>query len=131
MIENEKFNPGYELEKERICFSFSGIIQKDLDVVKEHWNTHHIRDSRHDTVPGRPDELFCLPEDHGGVDGLIRPISAAQIDQFRENGLQVEEETNVYQEYFNYVLSNSDLQEPRDWKEAENLYLALLSVARG
>jgi len=51
---------------------------------------------------------------------LILPISAAQIDHFRENFLQVEEETNVYQEYFNYVLSNSDLQEPRDWKEAEN-----------
>lgn len=131
MIENEKFNPGNELEKECIWFSFSGIIQKDLDFVKEHWNTHRIRDSRHDTVPGRPDELFCLPEDHGGVDGLILPISAAQIDHFRENFLQVEEETNVYQEYFNYVLSNSDLQEPRDWKEAENLYLALLSVARG
>jgi len=94
-------------------------------------DTHRIRDSWHDTVPGGPDELFCLPEDHGGVDSLILPISAAQIDHFRENFLQVEEETNVYQEYFNYVLSNSDLQEPRDWKEAENLYLALLSVTRG
>lgn len=130
MIENEKFNLGSELEKECIWFSFSGIIQKDLDFVKEHWNTHRIRDSWHDTVPGRPNELFCLPEDHGGVDGLILPISAAQIDHFRDNFLQVEEETNVYQEYFNYVLSNSDLQEPRDWKEAESLYLDLLSVAR-
>jgi len=34
MIENEKFNPGIELEKECIWFSFSGIIQKDLDFVK-------------------------------------------------------------------------------------------------
>ena len=78
MIENEKFNPGSEIEKECIWFSFSGIIQKDLDFVKEHWNTHRIRDSRHDTVPGRPDELFCLPEDHGGVDGLILPMSSTQ-----------------------------------------------------
>ena len=43
MIENEKFNPGSELEKECIWFSFSGIIQKDLDFVKEHWNTPHKR----------------------------------------------------------------------------------------
>lgn len=62
MIENEKFNPNSELENECIWFSFSGIIQKDLDFVKEHWNTQRIRDSRHDT-----DELFSLPEDQGEV----------------------------------------------------------------
>ena len=49
------------------------------DLVKEHWNTHHIRDSRHDTVPGRHDELFCLPEDHGGVDGLILPFQLHKL----------------------------------------------------
>ena len=85
MIKNKKFNPGNELEKECIWVSFSGIIQKDLDFVKGHWNTHRIRDSRHDAVPGRPNELFCQPEDHGGVHGLILPISAAKIDHFRDN----------------------------------------------
>ena len=79
MIEKEKCKPGSELEKECIWFSFSGIVKKELDLAKEHWNTHHIRDSRHDTVPGRHDELFCLPEDHGGVDGLILPFQLHKL----------------------------------------------------
>ena len=83
MIENRKFNPSSELIKKKyIWFSFTGFIRKGLDFVSEHWNTHRIRDSRHDTVPGRPDELLSLLEDHGGVDGLILPILAAQVDHF-------------------------------------------------
>ena len=45
-----------------LWFSFSKIVQRELDEVREHWNSHHIRKSRHDTVAGRPDELFYLPE---------------------------------------------------------------------
>ena len=41
---------------------FAEIIQKDLDFVSLHWNTHYIRRSRHDTVAGKPDELYFLPE---------------------------------------------------------------------
>ena len=38
---------------------------KDLNTVpKDHWNTHLIRKSRHETDSGRPDELFHLPELH-------------------------------------------------------------------
>ena len=58
LIEKDEFHPGNQLEEEALWYCFSRILQEDLDLVREHWNTHRIRDSKHDTVPGRPDELF-------------------------------------------------------------------------
>ena len=47
------------------------FLQNDLDTVKEHWNTHCIRKSRYNTVAGRPDSIFYLPEQHGGVGNIL------------------------------------------------------------
>ena len=44
---------------------FSNILQFELDKVKHEWNSHFIRQSRHCTVPGIPDELYYLPHTHG------------------------------------------------------------------
>ena len=58
LIEKDEFHPGNQLEEEALWYCFSRILQEDLDLVREHWNTHRIRNSKHDTVPGRPDEFF-------------------------------------------------------------------------
>ena len=47
-----------EMNKECLWYCFSGMLQADCNAVKEHWNTHYIRQSRHNTVKGRPDSLF-------------------------------------------------------------------------
>ena len=61
LMECEVFTPGNDLEMECLWFCFSNLIQQDLDHVKDHWNTHYIRRSRYDTVPGRPMNYFiCL-----------------------------------------------------------------------
>ena len=39
--------------------------------MKEYWNTHYIRASRHETIPGVPDILFYLPERSGCIDCLV------------------------------------------------------------
>ena len=38
-----KLNTSDRLEKECLCFCFSGLIQTDLNRSLEHWNTHYIR----------------------------------------------------------------------------------------
>ena len=53
-MEQEIFNPGDEIQMACLCFSFSQLLQDDLD-----------NDISHDTISGRPDELFFLPELHG------------------------------------------------------------------
>ena len=90
MIERAHLNTDNGLEMECLWICFSSLIQKDLDLVKEQWNTRRIRASRHDTVAGIPDELYHLPERHGGVDGLALNISERQINFAKENFLQYE-----------------------------------------
>ena len=74
LVEHEMFNPGDEIQMACLLFCFAHLRQDDLDKVKELWNTHLIRGSRHNTISGRPNELFFLPELHGGEDGLLHPI---------------------------------------------------------
>ena len=68
MSESGMLNIGNQLHMECLWFCFSSILQKDLDGVIEHWNTHRIRRSRHGTVPGVPDVLYFLPKTSGRSD---------------------------------------------------------------
>ena len=77
------FYPGNTLHEECLWFCFADLIQQDLYFVKIHWNTHYIRQSRHDTVlPGKPDELYFLPENFGVLD-LLQPVSPEKLDEAR------------------------------------------------
>lgn len=128
LMEQEIFNPGDEIQMACLWFCFAQLLQDDLDKVKEHWNTHLIRGSRHDTISGRPDELFFLPELHGGEDDLLHPVLDDEIQSIREN-LTYEEENTIYQEYFEYVLDNTELQLPNSFEEGLSLYKQLLEIA--
>ena len=50
LMEQEIFNPGDEIQMACLWFCFAQLLPDDLDKVKEHWNTHLIRGSRHDTI---------------------------------------------------------------------------------
>ena len=128
LMEQEIFNPGNVLQTACLWFCFAQLLQDDLDNVKEHWNTHLIRASRHDTISGRPDELFFLPELHGGEDGLLHPILDDEIKSIREN-LTYDEEKSIYQEYFEYVLDNTEFRLPNSFEEGLSLYKQLLEIA--
>ena len=78
-----------------LWFCFAQLLQDDLDKVKEHWNTHLIRGSRYDTISGRPDELFLLPELHRGENGQLYPILDDEIQSIREK-LTYEEDKSIY-----------------------------------
>lgn len=108
---------------------FCWYLQNDLDKVKHHWNSHYIRASRYDTIKGTPDELYFLPERHGGVDNLIQAISSEQLEYLSEN-LIFNEVENDYQEYFDYLILNSELQMPVDWRDALDLYNAIIHIAQ-
>ena len=69
---------------ECLWYCFHQLLQAELDRVKDHWNTHRIRKSRHDTVPGRPDSLYFLPQLHGVIDCLFE-IPGAQVEFGLEN----------------------------------------------
>ena len=120
---------GNTFHMECLWFCFNEVIQQDLNFVKMHWNTHHIRPSRYETVSGKPDELFFLSERHGVVDQL-RPIAETQMeDVISQNDLACSDEDNDYQEYFKYVCDLESLSAPKDWHESLNLFHYLITLA--
>ena len=102
--------------------------------MKEYWNTHYIRPSRHDTVPGVPDILFYLPERSNGSNCLI-PVSNDRIAEMRthhmitENMEEDTDEENLFQEYFQYDVDHEELEYPDNADEAILLFSYLLEKA--
>lgn len=118
----------YKLSKECLWYCFSGVLQNDLDTVKEHWNTHRIRKSRYNTVAGRPDSIFYLPEQHGGVGNILMQVPENEINYATEEIVEMEQ-GNDHQEYFDYVTEALRLPPASDWQEAHRLYNRLMHVA--
>ena len=129
MVEGRVVDLTLGLEMECLWFCFFRLLQKILDEVKEHWNTHRIRGSRHDTVRGRPDSLYCLPELHGATDQFLLPISEAESGYARSHVIESDYDSD-YQEYFQYVCGLCGLEQPNDWKQALELYDILLQFAQ-
>lgn len=54
-----------DIHREALWFCFADVLQDDLDKVKDYWNSHCIRKSKHATVSGVPDMMYFLPEEFG------------------------------------------------------------------
>lgn len=115
------------LQMECLWFSFSPLIQKELDEVCRHWNSHYIRKSRHDTVAGRPDELFYLPE-CVDAENQLQAIGNAKFQDMFQYCHDYQEEY-LYQEYFRTIATHGQFEEPNSWQEALDLYRQLLAIA--
>ena len=100
LMDRGVFLPGNTLHQECLWFCFAELIQQDLDFVKIHWNTHYIGQSRCDTVPRKPDELYFLPENFGASD-LLQPVSPEKLDEARMKYKKTDSK-NDFQEYFNH-----------------------------
>lgn len=117
-----------EIHKECLWYCFSCVLQKECDHVREHWNTHRIRKSRHDTVPGRPDSLFFLPEYHGGATDLLLKVPVIEINEVSQQCIE-EAENNVHEQYFEYVKASLGVSKPTTWQGAFELFQKLISIA--
>ena len=121
------YDPTLDIHKAALWFCFSNILQSDLDFVKEHWNSHLIRKSRFDTISGRPDVIFELPENYGAAD-CLKSVQRNDIQTARQSIIR-ECETDDYQEYFRYVIDNYAVEMPENLEDAINLYKMLLDVS--
>ncbi|CAB3995690.1 Hypothetical predicted protein [Paramuricea clavata] len=110
-----------------LWFCFKNILQADLDSVKDNWNSHYIRRSRHDTIPGRPNELYYLPENSGFQDHKCD----VSEEQLRDMGIYCElpDDDNTFEQYFGYVMESQNLVPPSTWREALFLYNNLMHFA--
>ena len=101
------------LHVECLWFSFADLLQKNLNEVKELWNSHYIRKSRYDTLQGRPDSLYYFPELQNGESNLLLPVLESERLYAREHIICEHDAPNNYQRYFMYVMENCSLQKPQ------------------
>ena len=122
------------LHKETLWFCFADLLQTDLDKVKDYWNSHRIRKSKHATASGVPDMMYFLPEEFGYSDCLL-PVPSAKLTEMENRIEEMEggqDETDpVYAEYFQYVMEKNDLSSPTTVLEAGTLFEKLTKFAMG
>ena len=105
-----------EMNKECLWYCFSGMLQADCNAVKEHWNAHYIRQSRHDTVKGRPDSLLFLPEYHSVMNNLLSSVESSEIECVSQQ-IIVKQDFDEYQEYLTMFVKVSILKPPLPGKK--------------
>ncbi|XP_066935846.1 uncharacterized protein [Clytia hemisphaerica] len=115
-----------ELMMEALWYAFSDVLQRDLDEVRFHWNTHYIRKSAFGMTAGRPDSLYYLPELAGSEDRK-QAVPFEKIQDVSEN-VVVRDYRNEYSEYFDHVMETNRLEKPEDWRAALDLYNFFLDV---
>ena len=127
LVSRNIFDSTDAFQVEALWFSFSGLLQEELNFVMEHWNTHSIRKNRFGTVSGRPDALYYLSESFGGTPNLMQNVPDQELQYSWEN-LIIHEEENLYFEYFKYVMNELNLSYPSSWEEALTLYQSFVEA---
>ena len=117
-----------ELSQECLWYTFSPLLQKELDDIVLHWNTHYIRKSRINTIGGRPHSLYFLPVNYGAEDLKI-DVSLEEIQQVSTN-IAENDYDNYYTDYFDYLTSSIGITIPTNWREAWDIYSQLMEAAQ-
>ena len=87
---------------------------------------HFIRQPRHNTVSGVPDELYYLPQTRGFEDCGFE-VSADDICGQAELAKEVDDELL---EYFKYVVREEGLTHPpEDWRQARDMSEKIVQLA--
>ena len=129
MVEDGTLVTGSDLHTNLVWYVFAEFLQKELDDVAYQWNTHYIRRSRHDTVPGIPDVLFYLPEMSGHQDmkqaidvNTLNTILRQQNIEAEADDVMVGVQDDMY-EYFNFVVNLKGLPyPPKSWEEGRFIF---------
>ena len=115
------------IKMEALWYSFSKVFQIDLDKMREHWNTHYIRkNNRYETIPGRPEVLYFLPEQTGCIDHK-QEVSISEFEDVSEH-VVVKDYSNEFTEYFDHLIKENSLEKPNEWMDALNMYHYFISV---
>lgn len=117
---------GNTYHMEALWYCYHKLLEEDLYRVKEHWNSHYIRKSQHETIRGIPDILFFLPEYYGGENCLMK-VSDARLNEMEQNISETVND-NIYKEYFDYVIDAKSWFYPDNNAGAFDLYENLINL---
>ena len=136
MVNTDALRLGDHFQMECTWFTYSGLLQSELDRMREEWNTHTIRKSRHAKVCGIPDEMYYLSEFYGYEkrgkkvnDDVLRWVLNQRDIHDEAYGILNRCDGELV-EYFRYLVAASGLtMPPRDWTDARNINNTIISAA--
>lgn len=117
---------GNTFHMEALWYCYNRLLQEDLCRVQDHWNSHYIRHSQHETVSGIPDILYFLPEYYGGENCLME-VSDMKLNEMEES-IHENVDENFYKEYFDYVIEIKGWFYPGNEAEAFEMYQNLINL---
>ena len=83
MVDEGLLDLGNHFHMQCIWFSFSDLLQFELNNFAERWNTHHIQSSKPNCIAGVPDQLFTSPEECGYINCRTR-LSLAKLGHLKQ-----------------------------------------------
>ena len=131
MIDAGNLDTSNRMHLECIWFCFSKIMQRELNEIRDEWNNHYIRKSRHHTASGIPNTLYFLPESVGTT-GYKHPYNLEDLEEVNNEIYSPNDsnESYIYQEYLSYVKGMISIAEPNTSMDAVELYQRLLQVTQ-
>ena len=67
MVDEGLLEQGNHFNMKCIWFSFSDLLQFELNNFAKRWKTHHIRSSKSNCIAAVPDQLFTFPKEYGYI----------------------------------------------------------------
>ena len=130
LVFNGTLETGNATHMECVWLVFIKFLQDQLYEVCFEWNTHYIRRSRHDSVPGLPDVLFFLPDISGHINKIKIDVSESVLDELSherdiaQEAHEIQEEKDAeLEEYLMYVVRSEKLPyPPRNWAEGKCVF---------
>jgi len=107
LADQDIYDGTLEIHKEALWYCFSDLLQKDLDFVKNHWNSQHRS---------------------GGEESKIL-VDAEKLSYVKENVLIDDNIENIYTSYFDYVRFECHQNLPTNCQEGIILFQQLIEYA--
>ena len=128
LIATGKLDTSSTLQLECLWFCFGPVLKMELEEIKESWNSHYVRKSRHYTQAGIPNQLYLLPETLGAED-FKKEYDSQDLGEIEDSLALPTENDSPYQEYFSYNAGVLQLGQIHSWRDALAAYECLLEVA--
>ena len=128
LIDEGIYDPTINHQKMCLYFTFSGLLQQDLDEIKNMWNNHCIRSSREAECPGgKPDVLYYTPSYSGGTECKFR-LNHTDPELVKQN-IEYSEfpgYTQELREQLGTVMVEQNINFPDNYVKARELHLKLI-----
>ena len=126
MRQKQLFNDS-KLHVKCLQYSFGPLIKKDLEIMKNQWNSHYIRKQNgRSTVYGKPNVLYNLPEKMNSKD-YKQSVNEADVNKLiKKFTTQPKLVDDKFKELVSLLIPNVSV--PETPKEALDLYKEILKL---